>query len=257
MKQILIQSGKTVIADVPVPLVGKGHVLVEVAYSLISTGTEISVLESSGKSLLKRSFGASSQLDKVLEYLKHQGVHKTVSKIRDRLQEAIPVGYSCSGVVIQVGEGVEGFQPGDKVACAGAGLANHAEIVLIPRNLVAKVPTNCSLKAAASATLGAIAMQGVRRADLSLGEFVAVIGLGLLGQLSVQLLKANGCQVIGIDLDPRRVGVALSLGADYAFIAEEVDITNEIFNVTGGYGVDATIIAASSKSSKTVQNAMD
>ena len=257
MRQVLIRRGQVTVENVPAPIVEDGHVLVEVAYSLISAGTEISSVESSGKSLIKRALEQPDRVLQVIDHLRRQGIQKTVAKVMGQVAGASPTGYSCSGFVIQVGKGVEGFQPGDRVACAGAGIANHAEIVLAPSNLTVKVPDNCDLKDAASVTLGAIAMQGVRRADPRLGEIIAVIGLGLLGQLTVQLLKAAGCRVIGVDLDARRAALARKLGADHAFNPAEVDVRNEVRHLTGDHGADATIITAASSSDAVVQQAME
>jgi len=257
MRQVLIRRGQVTVENVPAPLIEDGHVLVEVAYSLISAGTEISRVESSGKSLLRRALEQPDKMKQVLDHLRRQGIQKTIAKVQGQLGSGSPTGYSCSGIVIRVGGGVTDIQPGDRVACGGAGIANHAEIVLAPRNLVVKVPEGCDLRAAASVTLGAIAMQGVRRADPRLGEIVAVIGLGLLGQLTVQLLKAAGCRVIGFDIDPRRVALARQLGANHAFVSTEVDVLNEVRHLTDGHGVDATIITATSQSDAIVQQAME
>jgi predicted dehydrogenase/threonine dehydrogenase-like Zn-dependent dehydrogenase len=257
MRQVLIRRGQITVENVPAPLIEDGHVLVEVAYSLISAGTEISSVQSSGRSLIRRGLEQPDKVRQVLEHLRRQGIQKTVAKVLGQLEGAMPIGYSCSGIVIQAGKGVMDIQPGERVACAGAGIANHAEIVLVPRNLVVKVPEGCDLKAAASVALGAIAMQGVRRADPRLGDIVAVIGLGLLGQLTVQLLKVAGCRVIGFDLDARRVALARQLGADHAFVSSEVDVLNEVNHLTEGYGVDATIITAASRSDTIVQQAME
>ncbi len=257
MKQVLIRRGLATVAEVPAPVLGTGQVLVEVAYSLISTGTELSGVQTSGQSLVQKALEQPERIKKVLDSLRAQGIQKTVAKVRQKVDQATPTGYSCAGVVIQVSAGITDLQPGDLVACAGAGIANHAEIVLVPRNLTVKVPEGCSLKDAASVTLGAIAMQGVRRADPRLGEIVAVIGLGLLGQITVQLLKAAGCRVVGFDLDARRGEVARQLGADYVWNSLEVDVKNEIRHLTGDHGVDATIITAASESDAIVQQAMN
>lgn len=257
MKQVLIRRGRAVVETVPAPLIEPGHVLVEVAYSLISTGTELSGVQQSGKPLAQR---ALEQPDKVLlvwNHLRERGLQKTIAKVRGQLEAGAPTGYSCSGVVIQVGQGVSDLHVGDRVACAGAGIANHAELVLAPRNLVAPVPAACSLRDAASMTLGAIALQGVRRADPRLGEIVAVIGLGLLGQLTVQLLKAAGCRVIGFDLDARRVALARDQGADHAFVSAQIDASQEVQLLSAGHGVDAVIITAATQSDAIVQQAME
>ena len=257
MRQVLIRKGQLLLANVPSPLVEPGSVLVEVAYSLISTGTELSSVQSSGQSLVKKALEQPEKIRKLWDHLRSQGIQKTIAKVQGQLDLASPLGYSCSGIVIQVGEDITDIRPGDRVACAGAGIANHAEIVLVPRNLTVKVPDRCTLQDAASMTLGAIAMQGVRRADLRLGEVVAVIGLGLLGQITVQLLKAAGCKVIGVDLSERRVSLAKHLGADAAFCPTEINIINEIRHMTGDHGVDATIITAASTGNALVQQAME
>jgi len=254
---VLIRRGRAIVADVPAPLVEPGHVLVTVVYSLISAGTEVSGLRSSGKPLLRKAAEQPEKVLKVVDYLRRQGVRRTVTLIQGKLGTAMPTGYSCAGTVIQVGPGVTDLQVGDRVACAGAGKANHAEIVLVPRNLVVKVPDGCDLRDAASVTLGSIAMQGMRRADPRLGEIVAVIGLGLLGQITAQLLKAAGCRVIGFDLESRRVALARQLGMDYGFVPIEVDVENKIRHLTANHGVDSTIITAASQSDAVVQQAME
>ena len=257
MKQVLVRHGQVTVENVPPPLIEDRHILVEVRYSLISTGTEISNLENSRKSLVRRVLEQPNRVRQVMDYLRRQGIQKTVVKVKGQVAGVSPIGYSCSGVVIQVGKDVVGFHQGDKVACAGAGIANHAEIVIVPYNLAVRIPESCKLRDAASVSLGAIAMQGMRRADLRLGEIVAVIGLGLLGQLTVQLLKAAGCRVVGLDLDPRRVAMAQDSGADYVFDPSKADIKNEIRHLTNDHGVDATIITAASHGDSVVQQAME
>lgn len=258
MKQVLVKRGKVQIENVPAPLLGDNHVLVEVAYSLISTGTEVTGVKRSGESLAKKAIHQPENVKKVLNVLKEKGIKKTLALVKRKIGATSPVGYSCSGIVIQVGKGVEGIKPGDRVACAGAGKANHAEIVLVPKNLVVKIPDGCSLKDAASVTLGSIAMQGVRRANSNLGETVAIIGLGLLGQITNQLLKSAGCRTIGFDLQKSRVELAKELGLNCGFVSSEVDIQKEVFNLTSGHGVDNTIITASAPDNDViVQQAME
>jgi predicted dehydrogenase/threonine dehydrogenase-like Zn-dependent dehydrogenase len=245
MKQILLRKGSIIVDDIPAPLINDNSALVEVAYSLISTGTELSGIKSSGEPLVQRAIHEPQNVKKVLAILKDKGIQKTIDMIKGRLEAAIPVGYSCSGYVIQVGKQVEHIRPGDRVACAGVGKANHAEIVLVPKNLVVKIPDNCDLQDASSVALGSIAMQGVRRADPKVGEVVAVIGLGLVGQISVQLLKVAGCRAIGFDLQESRVELAKSLGMYAGFVSSSIDIKKEVDNLTNGLGVDCTIITAS------------
>jgi len=261
VKQLLIQQGRLTVADVPAPLVEPGHVLVEVGYSVISSGTELSIINSAAPSLAGKIERHSARLGKLIEHLRSRGVKQTIALVRGHLAKpaevsAKSIGYSCAGRVVAVGEGVAAFAPGDLVACAGAGIANHAELVLVPTNLVARVPVGCGLKAAAAVAIGAIALQGVRRADLRLGEQAAVIGLGLLGQLTAQILRAAGCRTLGIDVDPSRVELARATGLEFGFTSAD-EAMSAARHWTGGHGVDATIIAAAaSKSNEIVQQAM-
>jgi predicted dehydrogenase/threonine dehydrogenase-like Zn-dependent dehydrogenase len=257
MRQVLLKRGRAIVADVPAPLVEPGCVLVTVAYSLISAGTEISGVQRSGRSLLRKAVEQPEKILKLVDHLRRQGVRRTVSLVRGKVDASAPTGYSCAGTVVQVGSGVTDLQVGDRVACAGAGKANHAEWVVVPRNLVVPVPDAVSLRDAASTTLGAIALQGVRRADPRLGEWVAVIGLGLLGQITAQLLSASGVQAIGSDLDPQRVAKASSLGMPHAFVSTDVQPLEEVRRLTQGHGVDAVIITAAAESDAIVQQAME
>jgi len=258
MKQVVLRRGRLLVEDVPAPLIDEQNILVEVAYSLISTGTEITGIKSSGQSLVRKAIQQPENVKKILGILRERGIKNTLALVESKLEGASPLGYSCSGIVIQVGRGIERIKPGDRVACAGAGKANHAEIVLVPKNLVVKIPDGCSLPDAASVTLGSIAIQGVRRASPNLGENVAIIGLGLLGQLTVQLLKIAGCRTIGFDLQKSRVELAKELGLDHGFVSSEVDVGKEVFSLTEGHGVDITIITASAPSNDTlVQQAME
>lgn len=255
MKQVILQAGQAHVEQVPSPCAQAGQVLVEVAYSLISAGTERAALERSGMNPVQRALAQRDRVQQVLDYARDRGVRTAVSMVRAKLKAGSKPGYSCSGRVVSAGAKVDDLQPGDRVACAGAGYAVHAEIVAVPRNLVARIPRACSLRDAASATVGAIALQGVRRADLRLGETVAVIGLGLVGQLTVQLLKASGCRVIGVEPDAGRVALAKELGLDVGLTPGEETIAR-VQHLTGGHGVDATIITAASKSDAIVQQAM-
>ena len=255
MKQVILQAGQAHVEQVPSPCAQAGQVLVEAAYSLISAGTERAALERSGMNPVQRALAQRDRVQQVLDYARDRGVRTAVSMVRAKLKAGSKPGYSCSGRVVSAGAKVDDLQPGDRVACAGAGYAVHAEIVAVPRNLVARIPRACSLRDAASATVGAIALQGVRRADLRLGETVAVIGLGLVGQLTVQLLKASGCRVIGVEPDAGRVALAKELGLDVGLTPGEETIAR-VQHLTGGHGVDATIITAASKSDAIVQQAM-
>ncbi len=243
MRQVVLRKGKICVEEVPAPLVENGCVLVETAYSLISTGTELEGMRRSGESLVRKAVKAPDKIEKLKKYLSEKGIKGTIDVLKGRRDEASPLGYSCSGVVVGTGEGVGEFSFGDMVACAGVGRAVHAELVLVPRNLVVKVPKGCDLLSASSVAMGAIAMQGVRRAEVRLGETVAVIGLGLVGQLTAQLLRACGCRVIGLDPRGERVETALNMGMEWGLSPHD-DPVQEILVRTDGNGVDAAIITA-------------
>jgi predicted dehydrogenase len=255
MKQVLIAGGRAVVKDVPAPAVGPRDILVRVAYSCISSGTETTIIRMSGLPLYRRALAQREHAKRVFEVARDQGFKKTYDRVRGRLSAGLPVGYSAAGIVVEVGDEVSGFNVGDRVACAGAGIANHAEVIDVPINLAVKVPATVSHEDASTVTLGAIALQGVRRVGPSLGETVGVIGLGVVGQLTAQLLKANGCRVIGADLDAERVEVALANGTTYGVSPDE-DFVERSHTLTDGFGVDAVIIAAATQSHGVVRQAM-
>jgi predicted dehydrogenase len=256
LKQVLIRRGSPAVVDVPAPQLTDHTILVEVRFSLISTGTEIAGLVSANKSVLRQAIEDPRKVIRGLQMMKDVGFHRTMSVVDGELETAFPAGYSCSGEVLACGKNVSGFAVGDRVACGGAGLANHAEIVAIPQNLAVRVPEGCDLESAASATIGAIALQGVRRADVRLGENVAVIGLGLIGQLTVQLLRAAGCKTIGIDIDSERVANARAFGLNAGFNSADGLSSRQVLNYTEGRGADAVIITASSQTASVIQQAM-
>ena len=241
--------------EVPAPQVSPRNVLVAVTCSCVSVGTEMASVRMSGLPLYKRALKQPENVRRVLEMMRDQGIKRTLDRVQGKLAAGSPTGYSAAGVVIAIGEEVEGFSIGDRVACAGAGIANHAEVIDVPVNLAVKIPRAVSDQDASTVTLGAIAMQGVRRAAPTLGETIAVIGLGILGQLTVQILKANGCRVIGTDLDPGKVEIALAHGMDEA-VEGETDFVDRVIRLTDGYGADAVIIAAATPSDEVVSQAM-
>ncbi|MGD9992097.1 MAG: Gfo/Idh/MocA family oxidoreductase [Salinivirgaceae bacterium] len=245
-------SGDMVIQELPVPQVGSGMLLVQNHYSLISAGTEGSTVQAARKSLLGKAKERPQQVKQVLDVLKKQGPVQTYRAVMKKLDAYSPLGYSSAGIVVAVGDGVSGFSTGDKVACAGAGYANHAELVSVPQNLCVKLNPDADLKKASYNTLGAIALQGVRQADLRLGESCAVIGLGLLGQLAALMLKASGVRVIGIDIDSHAVALAEKQAVDLALTRNTPGIEQKIEAFTGGHGVDAVIIAAATHSTDPV-----
>lgn len=248
MRQLVREPGTGVlrVESVPPPVVRPGGVLVRTSHSVISIGTERSKLEFGRKSLIGKARSRPDQVRQVLDVVRREGVASAYRKVRHRLNAFTPLGYSTSGVVVGVGAGVTEFRVGDRVACAGAGYANHAELNWVPKNLVARVPEGVSLEGASFATLGAIALQGVRQAGAALGESVVVIGLGLLGQLTVQLLRASGVRVIGVDVDPSRVALASKFGA--LGVERRGAVAERVRVATDGIGADAVIITAATSS---------
>jgi predicted dehydrogenase/threonine dehydrogenase-like Zn-dependent dehydrogenase len=257
MKQIIqsYRTGEMSIANVPCPQPQRGMVLVETRASVISAGTEKMLIDLAKQSLPGKARARPDLVRKVIDTAKREGILSTIQKVRSKLDTPIPLGYSCAGVVREVGPGIDEFFPGDPVACGGAGYANHAEMNVVPKNLCVQVPQSGSFlhgfEEAAFATVGAIALQGVRQADLRLGENVSVIGLGLLGQLTAQLCLANGCRVVGADIDSSKLELAKKLGADVTVITRDLDEAAASF--TGGVGADAVIITASSSDSSLIE----
>jgi len=182
--------------------------------------------------------------------MKTEGVLETLEKVKAKLDQPIPLGYSCAGVIEELGHTMRGYAVGDRVACGGAGYANHADYNYVPKNLMVKIPDGVSFEEASCATVGSIAMQGVRQCDLRLGEQVCVMGLGLLGLLAVQMLKASGCRVIGFDPNPQRCQDAIDLGADAAVSADLVAAADQF---SQGMGMDAVLITAATKSNESVR----
>ena len=244
MRQVIqnIRTGKLSVTTIPDPLVRSGHVLIANAASVISAGTEKTSMALARKSLLGKARERPDQVRRVLEKLRNEGFFQTFAQVRERLDEPMSMGNSSAGVVLACGDGVQTFKPGDRVASNGP----HAGVVCVPKHLCANVPEGVPLEQAAFAVLGAIALQGVRLSRASLGETVLVIGLGLIGQLTVALLKSAGVRVIATDLDITRCELAIAkMGADEA---RPKLSPNDVMERTGGLGADAVIIAASTKS---------
>lgn len=248
MKQVLLKQGGVVVEDVPAPQAEAGCVLVRAAFSCVSVGTEMSGVKASNVPLWKRVLDRPDQVRRVVRMVATDGLARTRDAVRSRLAQASPIGYSLAGTVIAVGAGIDDIAPGDRVACAGAQSAHHAEIVCVPRNLVVPVPDALDLSDASTVTLGAIALQGVRRAGPTLGETFVVVGLGIIGQITVQLLKANGLRVIGVDPDRARIATALASGLDVGLHPEDASADEQVARLTGGVGADAVIITAASAS---------
>jgi predicted dehydrogenase len=258
LKQVLIRKGRAFAEEVPAPVVSDNTVLVQVYYSCISIGTEMSMVSSSEKTLLNNLMEKPEKIAKGIIKLKAEGILRTIQHVRkfqEKLDEPMQAGYSASGIAVEVGSNIADIEVGDRIACAGAGIANHAEYIEVPRNLLVKIPDKVDFDLASTVTLGAIAMQGVRRADIRLGENIAVIGLGILGQITVQLLKANGCRVIGIDLDARRIQRAIESGMDAGVDPANEDVLNTVAQFSGEFGVDAVIITAATASKEPLAQA--
>ncbi len=244
MKQIIqsFKTGKMEIAEVPVPQCSKGTILVKIMKSVISAGTEKMLVDFSRKSMLGKAKDRPDLVKQVIRKMSQEGVFPTIKKVLNKLDTPIPLGYSASGIVVKVGEGVFDFKVGDRVAIAGASYANHAEFDVVPVNLAVKMPKNVSFDDGAFSTIASIGLQGIRKANPTLGERVAVLGLGLIGQMVAMMLKGNGCKVIGFDPDKDKVELALKNGIDVAVFE---DIEQRAFEFSEGYGVDKVIITAS------------
>lgn len=256
MKQVLIKGGGVEVREVPSPRVGPRNVLVRVAHSCISAGTEMAGVQMSGLPLYRRALKQPENVKRVFEMMRDQGVKRTLDRVRGKLAAGSATGYSAAGIVIDAGCEVAGFGVGDRVACAGAGIANHAELIDVPVNLAVKIPQGLGTELASTVTLGAIAMQGVRRAAPTLGESIVVVGLGILGQLTVQFLLANGCRVIGVDIDPRRIELAKANGMQLGIDPAMEDYVARVWMLTDGFGADAVIVTAATPSSEVISQAM-
>ena len=256
MKQLIqnYKTGELKLEEVPVPALRSGGVLAQNAYSLISAGTERSSVSTAQASLIGKARKRPDLVKQVLDNVKREGIIATYKKVKNRLDDIKALGYSSAGVVIE--SSCDEFQAGDRVACAGAGYASHAEIIYVPKNLVVKIPDDVDFDEAAFTTLGAIAMQGMRQADVRVGETVVVIGLGLVGLLTVQILKAAGCNVIGLDIDEGVFDLAKELGCDATY-KSDWDCLQSVENYTNGIGADAVIITAATSSNEPIELAIN
>lgn len=251
MKQVIqnFKTGELYVDEIPPPALSEGMVLVENKFSLISAGTERGTTKVAQASLFGKAKQRPDLVKQVLNNIKREGLKATIEKVKTKLDTLKALGYSTAGVVSASLDTENKFRPGDRVACAGGGYASHAEVVVVPQNLVVKIPDNVSFEEASFTTLGAIAMQGVRQANPQLGDNVCVIGLGLLGQLTCQLLKSNGCNVFGIDVSQRMVDLVLELKvANQALARSDNNLIAATENFTNGFGFDSIIITAAAPS---------
>lgn len=255
MKQLIqdFKTGEIKVVDVPVPQAQAGCLLVRNAWSLVSAGTERSTVSTGQKSMLGKARARPDLVKKVIDTARREGVGSALQKVRAGLDTWKMLGYSTAGVVVEVGEGVDDFHVGDRVACGGQDKASHADYVNVPANLCAPIPDGVDFRHACFTTVGVIALHGVRLANLKLGESAAVIGLGLVGQLTVQILKAAGCRVLGIDVKPEACELARKCGADVVGVRGKDDIETLAAGLTRGYGVDAVLICAAAPTNDPVE----
>ena len=249
MKQAILKKGIVFPQVTPAPNASKGNVLLRVVSSCISAGTEMSGVKSSGTNIIQRALQQPENVKKVVDAIKADGLTKTFTRVKSKLEGGAALGYSASGIIEELGEGVEGFVVGDHVAIAGVGYANHAEYAEVPKNLIVKKPTEISFQEASGVALGAIAMQGVRRAALNLGEVCTVVGAGILGLLTLQMLRASGVRVCILDLDEKRLAIARELGAELALNPLHDNSVDKVINWSNGRGVDCVIFTAATSNS--------
>jgi len=251
-----LRSGDINVVEAPEPELREGGALVRTAFSALSAGTEQALLDTAKKSLLGKAFARPDLVRQVIRFARTDGIRTAYNRVQTRLGSASPLGYSCAGVVLAAGIGVQEYQPGDRVACAGVGYANHSSVNFVPKNLLAKVPNSVGLDAASLTAIGAIAIQGLRQADVRFGETVAVIGAGLLGVLTIKLAKAAGCRVIAIDVQTSRAEEATQFGADLALLADDDQASIAVRNFSR-YGADVVIITAATPSTEAIELAAE
>ncbi|MFH0726542.1 MAG: zinc-binding alcohol dehydrogenase [Pseudomonadota bacterium] len=253
MKQILqnLKSGETVLEVIPCPSAKPGHLLIRTSTSLVSTGTEKMLVDFGKANLLDKARRQPDKVRMVLEKVKTDGLMPTIEAVRNKLDQPLPMGYCNVGTVISIVSGVDGFSIGDRVASNG----KHAEVVCVPTNLCARIPDEVNNESATFTVIGAIALQGIRLVQPTLGEAIVVTGLGLIGLVTVQLLRANGCRVLGIDLDEKKLALARSFGAETVNLSRGEDPIAAAQAFSRGRGVDAVLITASTKSSEPVHQA--
>ena len=245
-----MKTGQTAIEEVPTPTPAAGQALVKVSASLVSAGTERMLVEFAGKSLVGKARSRPDLVKQVLEKMRREGLLVTLGAAFNRLDQPMPLGYSSAGTIVALGDEMDGFKVGQRVACAGGGYAVHAEYNVVPRNLLTPLPDSVDFESAAFTTLGAIALHGFRLAQPQIGETVAVIGMGLLGLLTGQIAAAAGCRVLGIDVNPQRIALAASLGLEAVLRDQAVDSAQAF---TANRGFDNVIICADTSSNDPVE----
>ncbi|MBU0677417.1 MAG: bi-domain-containing oxidoreductase [Verrucomicrobia bacterium] len=259
MKQVSqnYKTGSIRLEEVDTPALKPGGALVQTACSVISAGTEGMKVKEGKMSLLEKARARPDQVKKVVQSVQQQGLKATYQKVMNKLDSLTPLGYSTSGIINAVGSGVPDLTVGQRVACAGAGYANHAEVNFVPRNLIVPIPEGVSMEHAAFTTIGSIALQGFRQSGMQLGETACVIGLGLLGQILVQILKSAGVNVIGVDLAEDRCKLARALGASATGTPDDPSLKTAIKSLTSGAGADCIFICAGGSSNQPVEFAVE
>jgi len=258
MKQLIqsVGTGELAVLDVPSPQVPRGGILVRTRASLVSAGTERNMASFAQANLLQKARSRPDLVRQTIAKARRDGILDTIDAVRNRLDQPMPLGYSAAGEVIEAGADADGFKAGDRVACAGGGYAVHAQIIAVPRNLAVPIPGNVTFDQAAFTTLGAIAMHGIRLAGVQLGETVAVIGCGLLGLMTVQMLRAAGCIVLGLDPNQSRATLAQHLGAHWAG-SDSAELASRVAAASSGQGADAVLITADTTSNEPVELAAE
>jgi len=256
MRQVFLDKGTIVVKEICQPVLDDNSILVSVHYSFVGSGTEFTTIEKAKESIFFSN--VPHKIKRVIESVSQHGIEETAHIVKNKIKGRIkPLGYSCSGKVIAVGKNVKTIRSGDLVACASAHYAKHADIISIPQHLVAKIKHKAHLKTASTITLGTLALQGIRRANLQIGETVCIVGLGVLGQFTLQLAQLSGCNIVGVDTIEERLKKANELGAIASFHAIEDNVISEIEFLTNHQGVDCTIITTSSQSDAIIQQALE
>ena len=253
MKQILqdLKTGKTIVDEVPVPVVRPGHLLIRSTASLVSAGTERMLLDFGKANLIEKARQQPDKVRMAVDKARTDGIGPTLRSIQNKLDQPVALGYSNAGIVVEVGQGVANFEQGNRVVSNGP----HAAVVCVPTNLCASVPNEVDDESASFTILGSVALQSIRLMQPTIGENIVVIGLGLVGLLTVQLLHANGCNVLGMDPNLDRCRLAASFGASTCCLSTGVDPLNAASNLSGGRGVDGVIVAASTRSNDPIRQA--
>lgn len=256
LKQVLIRKGEAIISNLPIPQIGSGELLVKVKNSCLSIGTESVGLKGSSVPIWKRALAQPQKVGKALKMAKDHGIRRVRSVILEAKNAEFTTGYSAAGIVVAVGNEITDIAVGDRVACAGSKYAYHAEFISVPRNLCVLIPEDVSFEEASTVTLGSIALQGLRRCQPTIGEIIVVIGLGVIGQLTAQLLRAQGCIVVGCEINQNRINTAMSLGMHYG-LQPGMTTVDEVHRISNGFGADGVIITAASISDEIISSAFN